>query len=456
MTVATGRLRTILHVDMDAFFVSVELLDRPELRGRPVVVGGNGNRGVVAAASYEARAYGVHSAMPSVTARRLCPDAVFLPGRHGRYAEVSARIMATFAEVTPLVEPISLDEAFLDVSGAMRLHGPAPAIADQLRRRVADREGLTCSVGIAPNKFLAKLASEQAKPKASPSGPVPGRGVYVVDPSAVDRFLAPLPVAAVWGVGPATRAKLERLGIATVGDLGAVPVDALRAAVGDAVGRHLHDLAHGIDERPVEPDLAPKSVSHEETFEVDLHHPDEVADHLVRMADSVAGRLRYLGLAGRTVNVKVRYTTDFRTITRARTLSDPTDDAGEILREARLLVSEVDLSPGIRLVGVGVTNLADGAVRQLSFDVGDADESAPADRDRANRAVDEVRERFGDRAIGPARLVGAEGLRRFEVGQQQWGPTGPGPTRPGPERPGSTRGERDRLPSPSPGDDQQG
>jgi DNA polymerase-4 len=412
---AAGR-RAILHVDMDAFFVSVELLRRPELRGLPVVVGGRGDRGVVAAASYEARHYGIHSAMPSTRARRLCPHAVFLPGDHALYSKVSARVMALFRSVTPLVEPISLDEAFLDVTGALRVLGPAPAIAHRLREEVRASEGLTCSVGVATTKMVAKLASEAAKPKASPAGPVLGRGVHVVEPGTELAFLHPLPALALWGVGPATFARLERFGVRTVGDIAELPETTLVSALGAAHGRHLHRLAHAVDERDVVAEQRPKSIGHEETFATDRYEHGRLAREIVRMADAVAGRLRRHELAGRTVTLKVRFG-DFRTITRSVTAPGPLDEGPAIARSARALLDEIDPSPGVRLLGVSVSGLVPGGVRQLSLD----DAAAPSWRE-ASGAVDAIRERFGDAAIGPASTVGPGGLRPSRRGEQQWGP----------------------------------
>jgi DNA polymerase-4 len=432
---------TILHVDMDAFFAAVEIRRHPELRGRPVVVGGAGPRGVVAAASYEARAHGVHSAMPGVRARRLCPDAVFLPGDHAHYAEVSARVMAVFRRMTPLVEPISLDEAFLDVAGARRLLGSPVELAHRIRGEVLAEEGLTCSVGVARVKFLAKLASEAAKPRATPDGPRPGPGVVVVDPGHERSFLHPLPVQALWGVGPATLARLARLGITTVGHLAETPEPALVAALGRAAGLHLHALANVVDPRPVVADQAVKSVSHEETFARDLTRADLIGIELLRLADAVATRLRAAGTAGRTVGVKVRFG-DFRTITRSSTLSEPTDATHEITRVARTLLDGIDVTQGIRLLGVSVTQLGDTGLRQLSFDDVLAEGSpgdgtarppaaAPAQHARVEAVVDEVRARFGARAVGPASLIGPDGLRVARRGAQQWGPrvpTDPDPT----------------------------
>jgi DNA polymerase-4 len=408
--------RTVLHVDMDAFFVAVELVRRPELRGTPVVVGGNGARGVVAAASYEARAFGVHSAMPSLRARRLCPHATFLPGDHAAYAAVSERVMAIFRAFTPLVEPISLDEAFLDVTGARRLHGTGPEIAAAIRARVSHQEGLTCSVGVAPNKLLAKLASEAAKPKASPRGPVFGPGVVVVEPGREQAFLRPLPVRALWGVGPASAARLERHGVRTVGDLADLTSTTVTGTLGDANGRHLHDLAHGIDDRPVVPDQALKSVGHEETFAEDHYSRESLEREAVRMGDAVAARLRAHGLAGRTVTIKVRFH-DFRTITRASTLPGPVDSASAIVRAAKALLAGVDPSPGVRLFGVSVSGFSPGAGRQLSLD----DLAAPGWQE-ADGAIDAIRRRFGAEAIGPAVLAGPGGLQRKHRGDQQWGP----------------------------------
>jgi DNA polymerase-4 len=409
-------VRTILHVDMDAFFVSVELLRRPELRGRPVVVGGTGERGVVAAASYEARAYGVFSAMPSVRARRLCPDAVFLPGDHGHYAEVSGRVMALFRDVTPLVEPLSLDEAFLDVTGARRSQGEGADIGRALRAEVLEREGLACSVGVAATKMVAKLASEAAKPRATPTGPEPGAEVFVVPAGEEPAFLRPLPARALSGVGPATLARLERLGVRTVGDIADLPLPAVVGALGPTNGRHLHDLARGVDPRPVEPDQKLKSVGHEETFAHDHHQHDTLAREVVRMADGVAGRLRGAGLAARTVTLKVRFG-DFRTITRSTTVDGPIDDGPAIARHAAALLDAVDPTPGVRLLGVSASGLVEGGARQLSFD----DAGAPAWHE-ASEAMDAIRARFGDGAIGPGAAVGRDGLRVKRRGDGQWGP----------------------------------
>jgi len=426
--------RTILHVDMDAFFVSVELLDHPELRGRPVVVGGSGPRGVVAAASYEARAFGVFSAMPGARARRLCPDAVFLPGRYERYQENSAEVMAIFGSFTPLVEPISLDEAFLDVTGARRLHGDGETIGHSIRARVAEEVHLTCSVGVAPVKFVAKLASEAAKPRAAPSGPITGAGVFEVGDSGLLAFLHPLPVQALWGVGPATLKRLERLGVVTVGDLACLPVDLVRSAVGDAAGRHLHGLANGRDERDVVADRRAKTISHEETYPTDLVDPAVIDREALRLSEAVASRLRKGGVAGRTITVKVRFG-DFSTVTRSTTRPSPTDSPSEIVAAARTLLGAVDPSAGVRLLGVGVSGFDGERARQLAFDldgasavVAGASGTSPStpvdvlDRAAAERAVDEIRQRFGDASIGPAALLDDGELRLRRRVSAPWGP----------------------------------
>ena len=403
----------ILHVDMDAFFVSVELLDQPNLRGKPVIVGGTGERGVVAAASYEARAYGVHSAMPSVRARRLCPHALFLRGRYDRYEEVSRGVFTIFRDHTPLVEGISLDEAFLDVRGAVRLLGDGEAIGRRIRQRVLDEQGLTCSVGVAPRKLTAKLASEAAKPKASTEGPVFGSGVHVVTAERELEFLHGHHIRALWGVGPATEKRLARLAVQTVGDLAALSEEAVVTALGNALGHHLYALAWARDERPVVPDARPKSVGHEETFGRDHHVVATLDPELVRMADSVGARLRRAGLQGRTVQLKVRFK-DFTTITRSETVATSIDEGPLIARVARRLLDGVDVAPGVRLLGVSVSQLEDAGVRQLSLD----DVTAPS-WDAASSAVEEIRARFGESSIVPATLTGRGVKRR---GEQQWGP----------------------------------
>ncbi|MEY3033402.1 MAG: hypothetical protein RLZ86_24, partial [Actinomycetota bacterium] len=300
---------------MDAFYVSVELRRRPELRGRPVVVGGSGSRGVVAAANYEARRFGVFSAMPSSRARRLCPQAVFLPGDHALYAEVSEDVHRIFEDVTPLVEPIALDEAFLDVTGARALFGDGETIGRFIRRRVLDELELQCSVGVATSKFVAKLASKGAKPRVTDRGVEEGIGVLVVEPGREREFVSPLPVDALWGVGPATLTRLERLGVRTVSDLAELPPEILERSVGVAHGRHLAALARADDDREVTPHRPAKSIGNEETFARDLVSADEIRSEVVRLADHVAGRLRRHGRSARTVTLKIRYSS-FETITR--------------------------------------------------------------------------------------------------------------------------------------------
>jgi DNA polymerase-4 len=401
------RATNILHVDMDAFFASVEALDDPSLAGIPLVVGGDGERGVVASCSYEARAYGVRSAMPSTEARRRCPVATFVPARHGRYGEVSEELHRIFHDVTPLVEGIALDEAFLDVGGAVRLLGPPAGIAAAIRARVADELGLTCSVGVARCKLFAKLASREAKPRADRRGITEGRGVVVIDPEQEISFLHPLPVRALWGVGPRTAERLARYGLSTVGDVAAVGEQSLCRLLGKALGTQLFQLAWGRDTRPVEPSRPLKSVGHEETFSVDVHEHGELRRHAVRMADSVAGRLRRAGVSGRTVVVKVRFA-DFTTITRSRTLALPTTSGSVIATTAIELLARLEVSPGVRLLGVSATGLGpaeEAAVEQLSFeDVRSASGTERAARRDVDEAVDAVRRKFGATSVGPASL----------------------------------------------------
>ncbi len=406
-----------LHVDMDAFFASVEIRRRPELRGQPVVVGGTGDRGVVAAASYAARSFGIHSAMPSSRARRLCPSVVFIDGDHAHYSEVSSRIMAIMGDYTPLVEPLSLDEAFLDVRGA--LHGVTrpEEIAAAIRQRIFDEESLTSSVGVASNKFLAKLATTGAKPLPTPTGPEFGSGVFVVAAGRELDFLRPLPVRRLWGVGPATGAKLSRMGIETVGDLADQPESNVVAALGAAQGRHLHRLANGIDTRPIVMGRAMKSIGHEETFARDVIDRQKLRRQLVRMSDAVAARLRKSGQMGRTVSIKVRFG-DFTTITRSSTVSEPIDGTGAITDEAAAMLSAIDITPGVRLMGVSVSQLASSQVRQLTIEDLDT-----ASRNATDPVVDEIRGKFGGDSIGWAAALSKTGrLVNKKVGEAAWGP----------------------------------
>lgn len=422
----------VLHVDMDCFFAAVEALDDPALRDRAVIVGGTGPRGVVASCSYEARASGVRSAMPMGEARRRCPEAVVVGGRHGRYGEVSAELHEVFREFTPTIEPISLDEAFLDVSGSHRLFGPSEAIGHAVRSRVRERLGLDCSVGVARTKLIAKLASKEAKPRPARSGPIPGPGVVVVRADEELAFLHPRPVRELWGVGPKTAERLARYGVRTIGDLAELTPGALERLVGKAAGRQLFELSRGHDDRPVSPAAALKSVGHEETFPTDRHDHAELQPEVVRLADSVGARLRASGLTGRTVNVKLRFA-DFSTITRSQSLAGGLLSSSEIARVASALLGGVDVAAGVRLLGVSVSSLepADApSGRQLSLvDVagaGEADSSRrrppEAERAEVEAAVDAIRARYGARSVGPATVVDRTGgLRVKQVGDQQWG-----------------------------------
>ncbi|WP_291049068.1 DNA polymerase IV [Herbiconiux sp.] len=387
----------ILHVDMDAFFASVELLSHPELAGKPVIVGGRSGRAVVTSATYEARAFGVHSAMPVGAALRLCPKAVVLEPHMQLYRDYSRQVMAIFRSVTPHVEPLSIDEAFLDVAGARRLLGESDEIARRLRAQVFAETGLPCSVGVAPTKFMAKLASGRAKPD----------GMLVIRPSEVLAYLHPLPVRALWGVGGSTAERLERLGLRTVGDIAETPLDALIRTVGAASGEKLHELALGIDTRQVLPPSQEKSVGHERTFDVDERSPEVLRRELLDQSNRVAVRLRAAGLVGKTVALKLRFA-DFTTISRSRTLSEPTDLGRRIYDEISAVFDAVGTrGDAIRLIGVRVEQLSEagGTVHQPSLW---ADETVPSEGwHDAERTIDRVTARFGTDIVRPASLVNA-------------------------------------------------
>jgi DNA polymerase-4 len=382
---------TILHVDMDAFYASVEQRDHPELLGKPVIVGGTGGRGVVCAASYEARPFGVHSAMPIATARRLCPHAAFLPVRMRHYALVSRQVRDVFLSFTPLVEPLSLDEAFLDVRGCEGLFGPAPAIARRIKDRIKAETGLVASVGVATNKFLAKLASDHGKPD----------GFVVLTPEHVADFLAPLPVGRIWGVGAKGEKRLHALGVRTVGELAALPERLLADHLGE-VGRHVWRLAHGEDDRLVVPDRQAKSISTETTFAHDVGDREALRQWLLELVEHLAGRLRQHGLRARAVELKVR-SSDFRTKTRSRALAEPTNRTDVLWRAAAELLTPSllrELLP-VRLLGVGASRLTREAVVQ-----GDLFDGGAGERQTAlDEAVDTIRGQFGTAAIRRGSLL---------------------------------------------------
>ena len=379
---------TILHVDMDAFYASVAELDNPQYKGKALVVGA-GVRGVVLSANYEARKFGIRAAMPVGRAKRMAPHAIFIAPEHHRYAEISERVMAIFNSFTPLVEPISLDEAFLDVTGAQKLFGDGREIAAKIRAQVEQAEGITCSVGIAQSKFIAKLASQHCKPN----------GMLEIKSDRILEFLHPLPVRALWGVGPKTAESLDRLGLHTVADIANTPRSTLMRALGDATGESLYELAWGRDYRNVIPDEPEKSIGNEETFARDIDSPEEILAEFLRMAEKATARLRERGLFAKTVTMKIKFA-DFTTLSRAKTLPigiDGTHETYEIVKKLYLALNNEGAR--IRLVGVSLSNLLDEAPVQLELG---ARERGWRD---ADTAIDKAKARFGRGSVRPGRLI---------------------------------------------------
>ena len=399
------QMRSILHIDMNAFFVSVELLDRPDLVGLPVVVGASSDRGVVAAASYEARQYGVRSAMSGAEAKRRCPELIALSPNHRKYGEMSARVRNIFERHTDLVEPLALDEAFLDVTEPARDLHRAAELARMIRQQIFDELGLGSSVGVATNKFIAKLASVDAKPIPTTSGVQPGPGVVVVDAGSEFEYVQRLEVGRLWGVGPKSREKLRRVGIRTVPDVTSMPREVLRSQLGDALTGQLIELANGRDDRPVVPDREAKSIGHEETFGSDITDTESLHRELIRMIDIVAGRVRS-GIGGaRTWSIKIRLH-DFSTISRSRTWDSPMSSVSEVADALDDLLIEAVAPRPVRLLGVSASSFGS-PVEQL-----DLFSSAGAERGLRDTAVDAVRERFGSDAI---RLAGTLESRSDEI-----------------------------------------
>ncbi len=387
--------RSILHVDIDAFYASVEQRDHRELRGKPVIVGGHPTRGVVLAASYEVRPFGVRSALPMARAIKLAPHAVVVPPRPEAYGAASEAVFAIFETYTPLIEPLSLDEAFLDVTASASLFGSGVAIAKALRERIAKEVGLPASAGIAENKFVAKISSDFAKPN----------GQHEVPFGTARQFLAPLPVSRLWGVGPRTEETLKALGFHTIGDLAARELAELEQKLGDG-GRHLWELSRGLDDRPVVPDREAKSIGAQDTFEEDVQGAEALHPQLHSQALRVGRRLRRAGVKTRVVQLTLKYA-DFTSFTRRRTLDEPTDDGQQLYREACALLEKVSLTQRVRLTGVSAQDLggSGGGAPQLSlFDAG----PAPKKSDKLNQALDKIASRFGSAAVVPADLKGHE------------------------------------------------
>jgi len=387
--------RTIIHVDMDAFYASVEVLDNPELKGKPVVVGGTSDRSVVSAASYEARTYGIHSAMAIVKARTLCHQAIFLPVRMDRYREISQLIMAIFKRFTPLVEPISLDEAFLDVTGSFGLFGDGPAIAGKIKTLIQEETGLTASAGVATSKLVAKIASDLEKPN----------GLTVVEGGREKEFLVELPIKKLWGAGKKTIESLALLNVQSIGDLAALPAEILTKRFGKN-GRHLHLVANGIDDRPVVPAREAKSIGHEETFSEDLIDLTVIKRELLELATKVGERLRRHERQGQTITTKVKFY-DFSTKSRSITLLEPTSDTKEIFQQSWELLQKTEAGrKPVRLVGISVSNLSPpGNMYQQDL----FGKSREREKSRnLNEAIDQINKKYGGRTINPAALVGSK------------------------------------------------
>ena len=380
---------TILHVDMDAFYASVEERDNPALKGKAVVVG-TGVRGVVSAANYEARKFGIHAAMPVGRAKRLAPHAIFVPPNMSRYSEVSSHIMEIFRSVTPLVEPLSLDEAFLDVTGAKRLLGDGREIAKQIRAKVEASEGITCSVGIATTKFIAKLASGRCKPN----------GMLEIAADRVLEFLHPLPVNAIWGVGPKTNEELQKLGLRTVADIANTPRQTLIRALGEAAGASLYELSWGRDYRDVEPEEVDKSISAAETFDSDTEDQEIVLRELLRLTEKATYRMREKDFSARTISIKVRFA-DFKTISRSKTVPLAISATHEVFEVVKALFLGLKLDRArIRLVGVSLDGLEDGIDASEQLVLGERENGWR----QATAAIDKASARFGQGSVRPARL----------------------------------------------------
>lgn len=373
------RQRYIMHVDMDAFFASVEQLDHPEYRGKPVIVGGLSGRGVVSTCSYEARKFGVHSAMPMTTAHRLCPQAIYVQGRYGRYQEVSREIRKIFQEFSPLVEPLSIDEAFLDLTGMEALAGDVYALGPKIKQAIRERTGLTASVGMAPNKFLAKLASDLRKPD----------GMVIIRPEEAAAAIAPLPVGRIFGLGQRSVAALEKMGIRTIGQLAACDPRLLRPLLGKNA-EEIRNRAEGLDSRPVVPDEQRKSLGKENTFPVDLVGMETCLGALWDLCQQVGWRLRCTGLSGCTVTLKVK-TGTFQLLTRSRTVEEPLSQDEELMEQIRLLARQLSWSQPVRLLGVSVSHLVPAGSQSLALD----DER----RQKRNQALDALKQRFGEDII---------------------------------------------------------